>query len=82
MKLHSGEEKTGVILDEGHSGMDAGPIIDSESLLIEDNDTGSDVRKKLPCCIPLLREISTVCSQVIILALNRMKKRRVIAANY
>ena len=35
--------------------MDAGPIIDSESLLIEDNDTGSDVRRKIAhACIPLL----------------------------
>ena len=50
-----GEEKTGVTLMRVIPRMDAGPIIDSESLLIEGSDTGSDVRRKIAhACIPLL----------------------------
>lgn len=53
--IASGERKTGVTLMGVIPRMDAGPIIDAESVQIARGDTGADVRGKISqACIPLL----------------------------
>lgn len=53
--LAMGEEKTGVTLMQVVPKMDAGPILDSEVVLIEKTDVGTKLRQKLAdACVPLL----------------------------
>jgi methionyl-tRNA formyltransferase len=60
-----GEETTGVTLMQVISQMDAGPIIDSESIYITSDDTGISARGKIAkACIPLInRSLPTLISK-------------------
>ena len=54
--LAAGEKETGVNLMRVVPRMDAGHIVDSETVSISMSDTGSDLRKKLGhACIPLIQ---------------------------
>lgn len=59
-----GEEKTGVTLMEVIPRMDAGPVIDSEIVVIDEDDTGPQLRSKIAdACYPLLsRNLSSLLS--------------------
>ena len=60
-----GEETTGVTLMQVIPQMDAGPIIDSESIYITSDDTGISARGKIAkACIPLInRSLPTLISK-------------------
>ena len=60
-----GEETTGVTLMQVIPQMDAGPIIDSESIYITSDDTGISARGKIAkACIPLInRTLPTLISK-------------------
>ena len=60
-----GEETTGVTLMQVIPQMDAGPIIDSESIYITSEDTGISARGKIAkACIPLInRSLPTLISK-------------------